>query len=57
MSAPAFPLTALLFTSGSRLELLPKAVASGTDGVIVDLEDSVAAARKRRGGWGVRPYE
>ena len=48
MSAPAFPLSALLFTPGSRLERLPKAVASGADGVIVDLEDSIAAADKDR---------
>lgn len=48
MSAPAFPLTALLFTPGSRLERLPKAVASGADGLIVDLEDSIAVAHKDR---------
>ena len=48
MSAPASPLTALLFTPGSRLERLPKAVASGADGVIVDLEDSIAVADKNR---------
>ncbi len=41
-------LTALLFTPGSRLDRLPKAVASGADGVIVDLEDSVAAPDKDR---------
>jgi len=46
MSAPASPLTALLFTPGSRLDRLPKAAASGADGVIVDLEDSVAVADK-----------
>jgi citrate lyase beta subunit len=48
MSAPASPLTALLFTPGSRLDRLPKAVASGADGVIVDLEDSVALPDKDR---------
>jgi len=48
MSALAFQLTALLFTPGSRLELMPKSVASGADGVIVDLEDSVAAPDKDR---------
>ena len=48
MSAPAFPLSALLFTPGSRLERLPKAVASGADGVIVDLEDSIGVADKDR---------
>ena len=48
MSAPASPLTALLFTPGSRLERLAKAEASGAEGVIVDLEDSVAAPDKDR---------
>jgi len=38
----------LLFTPGSRLDRLSKAVASGADGVIVDLEDSVAVADKDR---------
>jgi citrate lyase beta subunit len=48
MSPPATPLTALLFTPGARLDRLPKAVASGADGVIVDLEDAVAVAEKDR---------
>jgi citrate lyase beta subunit len=38
----------LLFTPGSRLDRLPKAVASGADGVIVDLEDSIAVPDKDR---------
>jgi len=42
-------LTALLFTPGSRLDRLPKAVASGADGVIVDLEDSIAVAARSVG--------
>lgn len=46
-SAP-LRLTALLFTPGSRLDRLPKAVASGADGVIVDLEDAVGVADKDR---------
>lgn len=41
-------LTVLLFTPGSRLDRVPKAVASGADGVIVDLEDSVGAGEKDR---------
>jgi (S)-citramalyl-CoA lyase len=48
MSPPASPLTALLFTPGSRLDRLPKAAVSGADGVIVDLEDAVAVADKDR---------
>lgn len=42
----ASPLTALLFAPGSRLDRLPKAVASGADGVIVDLEDAIGLADK-----------
>ncbi len=38
----------MLFTPGSRLDRLPKAVASGADGVIVDLEDSIGVADKDR---------
>jgi len=48
MAIPLPKLTALLFTPGSRLDRLPKAVASGADGVIVDLEDAVAAPDKDR---------
>jgi citrate lyase beta subunit len=48
MATPRPKFTALLFTPGSRLDRLPKAVASGADGVIVDLEDSVAAPEKDR---------
>lgn len=47
--APPLPrLAALLFTPGSQLDRLPKAVASGADGVIVDLEDAIGAADKDR---------
>jgi citrate lyase beta subunit len=46
-SAP-LRLAALLFTPGSKLDRLPKAVASGADGVIVDLEDSIGVADKDR---------
>ena len=38
------PLTVPLFVPGHRLELLPKAAASGTDAVIMDLEDAVSEA-------------
>jgi citrate lyase subunit beta/citryl-CoA lyase len=36
----------MLFTPGNRLDMLAKAVKSGTDAVIVDLEDSVAVDNK-----------
>jgi citrate lyase beta subunit len=48
MANPLPRLAALLFTPGSRLDRLPKAVASGADGVIVDLEDSIGVADKDR---------
>src|SRR6201986_696183 len=35
-----------LYVPGDRPERFPKAVASGTDVVILDLEDAVAPARK-----------
>ena len=39
-------LTVLLFVPGDRPERYPKAVASGADAAIVDLEDAVAPAKK-----------
>jgi citrate lyase beta subunit len=47
---PAAPprLTALLFTPGSRSDRFGRAAASGADGIIIDLEDSVGAADKER---------
>lgn len=48
MANPTPRLAALLFTPGSRLDRLPKAVASGADGVIVDLEDAIGLADKDR---------
>lgn len=42
--APA-RLRSLLFVPGDRPDRLAKALASGADGVVVDLEDAVAAAR------------
>src|SRR3954454_9710741 len=38
--------TTLLFVPGDRPERYDKAVASGADAVIIDLEDSVSAAHK-----------
>ena len=40
------PLTVPLFVPGHRPELLPKAAASGTDAVIMDLEDAVSEVDK-----------
>ncbi len=40
------PVRSMLFTPGNRLDMLAKAVHSGTDAVIVDLEDSVSLDNK-----------
>lgn len=40
------PLRSMLFTPGHRRDLIEKAVRSGTDAVIVDLEDAVAVEAK-----------
>jgi citrate lyase subunit beta/citryl-CoA lyase len=40
------PVRSMLFTPGNRLDMLEKAVHSGSDAVIVDLEDSVAVDNK-----------
>ena len=48
MAHPAAKYTALLFTPGTRLDRAEKAAASGADGVIVDLEDSVPLTDKDR---------
>jgi citrate lyase subunit beta / citryl-CoA lyase len=40
------PVRSMLFTPGNRLDMLEKAVNSGTDAVIVDLEDSVSLDNK-----------
>lgn len=42
MKTPTLP----LFVPGHRIDILPKAVASGADMVIVDLEDAVAEVNK-----------
>ena len=36
----------LLFTPATRLEFIPKAAASGADGLVIDLEDGVAFGEK-----------
>jgi citrate lyase beta subunit len=46
MNQRAPKLTVLLFVPGDRPERFPKALASGADGVIVDLEDAVAPGAK-----------
>lgn len=40
------PVRSMLFTPGDRLDMLEKATRSGTDAVIVDLEDAVSVDRK-----------
>jgi citrate lyase subunit beta/citryl-CoA lyase len=40
------PVRSMLFTPGNRLDMLEKATRSGTDAVIVDLEDSVSLDNK-----------
>lgn len=40
------PVRSMLFTPGNRLDMLEKGVRSGTDAVIVDLEDSVSLDNK-----------
>ncbi len=40
------PVRSMLFTPGNRLDMLEKAGRSGTDAVIVDLEDSVSLDQK-----------
>jgi len=40
------PVRSMLFTPGDRLDMVEKATRSGTDAVIVDLEDAVATENK-----------
>jgi citrate lyase subunit beta / citryl-CoA lyase len=40
------PIRSFLFVPGSRTNLLPKALATGADAIILDLEDSVPPAQK-----------
>ena len=39
-------LRSLLFVPGTRTNLLPKAIATGADAIVLDLEDSVPPAQK-----------
>ncbi|HZX26415.1 MAG TPA: CoA ester lyase [Telluria sp.] len=45
-----------LFVPGDRGERIPKALASGADGVIVDLEDAVAAGAKAKARQIIREF-
>ena len=40
------PVRSMLFTPGDRIDMIEKAVRSGTDAVIVDLEDAVSVDKK-----------
>ncbi len=46
MDAPALALRSMIFIPGHRHDLIDKAVRSGADAVIVDLEDAVAPSEK-----------
>lgn len=49
-------LRSLLFVPGDRPERFPKAVATGADALILDLEDSVVPERKREARAAVRAW-
>ena len=53
MDASAHALRSMIFIPGHRHDLLPKAVMSGADAVIIDLEDAVAPAEKPRARAGL----
>ncbi|MFT3888544.1 MAG: CoA ester lyase [Arachnia sp.] len=48
MSAGERPIVALLYVPADRPDRIEKALVSGADGVVVDLEDAVAPARKEQ---------
>lgn len=48
MASPRSKLTSLLFTPGNRTDRFAKAVSSGADGIIIDLEDAVSVPEKDR---------
>ncbi len=48
MALPRSKLTSLLFTPGTRPDRFAKAVSSGADGIIIDLEDAVPVPEKDR---------
>lgn len=54
MTRPTPLLRTLLFVPGDRPDRIVKAVASGADGVAIDLEDAVAAAQKDAARTSVR---
>ena len=54
MTRPLPVLRTLLFVPGDRPDRIVKAVASGADGVAIDLEDAVAAAQKDAARTSVR---
>jgi citrate lyase subunit beta/citryl-CoA lyase len=47
-SEAIWPIRTFLFVPGNRPEWVPKAVASGPDALILDLEDSVAPSEKQK---------
>ena len=47
------PVRSMLFTPGHRRDLIEKAIGSGTDAVIVDLEDAVAVEEKPKARAGL----
>ncbi len=51
------PVRSMLFTPGNRVDMIEKAIRSGADAVIVDLEDAVSADNKEiaRGNLGELP--
>lgn len=53
MDASPHALRSMIFIPGNRHDLIPKAVRSGADAVIVDLEDAVAPAEKPKARAGL----
>jgi len=54
---PVEALRSMLFTPGNRVDLVSKALASGTDAVIVDLEDAVPIASRAQARAGLADLE
>jgi citrate lyase subunit beta/citryl-CoA lyase len=57
MPRPVEVLRSMLFTPGNRPDLVAKALRSGTDAVIVDLEDAVPVASKEQARAGLADLE
>ncbi len=53
MDPSALALRSMIFIPGHRHDLIPKAVRSGADAVIIDLEDAVAPAEKPKARAGL----